>query len=500
MAYNSKLHKEAKVISKPRIQSNEARDAYSASEVFVVHDTDRYLSDDYAINIAIQENVDKFSIGVYVTNYKVGLSGYQEYWKFAKNEKKIATACYRELYRRMSEIAKEFEYQNWPPSLLKPMIRNLLNDLEVGNKERSGIIHYNWYALDADKEPDWRVTLYGGRYPAHDIQKMDSNWNVNSDEVSKQIEIDGKETRDRINRYRYANETKLAQFNRMMEMIQKAWPHLSTAAIISFLTIFGAKGGNAETLAEQIQENPAAIREQIPEVEPDFAFQESQPQPEPKKTSPETVDNFANVLSVTLDFEGGYVNNPSDPGGETNKGITKSTYEQWLRSKGLASRNVDIKNIPDEHVQGIYRDRFWNKIHGDDLPSIVAQQMFDLAVHSGTVRAVKILQNIVGAKPDGKFGPNTLKATQSYLQQHGDLILAKEILKQRKAFLVNLLKQEKYQPFAKGWMNRIKKLEQMIEPSTKPMRMRDKNPPEPLTQTFRTPQSDFWENRDYTGV
>jgi len=284
-------------------------------------------------------------------------------------------------------------------------------------------------------------------------------------------------------------------------MLQRVWPHLSTAAIISFLTVFGAKGGTADSLAQEIQDNPSAIREQIPEVEPDFTFQEEQSPHEPEqKLPPESVDNFSNILGVTLEFEGGYVNHPSDPGGETNKGITRSVYEQWLRSKGMPSRNIDMRNIPDEHIEAVYRDRFWNKIHGDDLPPEVAQQLFDLAVHSGPTRAIKILQDIVGAKPDGKFGPATMQSTEAYLQEHDTLMLSKGILKQRKAFLVNLLAQEKYTPFRSGWMNRISKLEQMTETSAKSMRMREKKPPESLVQPFRTPQSDFWENRDYPGV
>jgi len=497
MAYNHNLFKTAAKPYKPKASGKKL----NKSVTYNVHDTDRYLTDDYAINLALQENPDKFSIGIYITNYKVGISGYQEYWTFKPDERAAAIKTYDELEKRVKKVCKEFEYQNWPGVLIKPVIRNALGDLQVGNKEKSGVYHYNWHTLDPNKEPDWRVTLYGGRYPSHDIRQMDENWTVNSDEVSKQIEVDGRETRDRINRYRYATETKLAQFNRMIEMIQRTWPHLSTAAIISFLTIFGAKGGTPDALAQQIQENPAVVREQIPEVEPDFAFQQEQPQPELEQTPPpEQVDNFSNALGVTLEFEGGYVNHPSDPGGETNKGVTRSVYEQWLRSKGLPSRNMDMRNIPDAHVQAVYRDRYWNKVRGDDLPAEIAQQMFDLAVHSGPSRAIKILQNIVGTKPDGGFGPNTSKSTQAYLQEHGALIMAEEILKQRKAFLVKLLEQEKYQPFRNGWINRIEKLEQMIEPSTKPMvmdepRMRSKNTPEKFTQTFRTPQSDLWQNK-----
>ena len=498
MPYNNKMFKEAKVTSKPKVVSKPAKDAYSDSEVFTVHDTDRYLTDDYTINTAISENVDKYAIGVYVTNDKVGVSGYQEYWLFPLSEKKRAMACYNELKRRVSEITDEFEYQNWPLSLLSPMIRNLLIDLEPGQKERSGVFNFNEYAIDPYLEPDWRVTLYGGRYTEHHIEQMQLHWNVNSDEMARQLEQDGKGTRDRINRYRYADETKLAQFNRMVEMVQKRWPYISTAAIISFLTIFLAKGGDSQALASQLEQNPQAVRSQIPEVEPDFTYDEPTSTPETTPTPTPAPDHFSSALESTLGFEGGYVNHPNDPGGETNRGITRNTYEQWLRTQGLPSRNLDMQNIPDEHVKQIYRDRYWNKVRGDDLPPKVAQQVFDYAVHSGPSRAVKALQAAVGAKTDGRFGPSTLAATQKYLQTHGETALANAVLEQRRSFLEGLLEKEQYAPFANGWRNRLDSLGQMIGNDSKPMR--DRNIPEQQTRTFQSPHADFWSETKYPSV
>jgi lysozyme family protein len=112
--------------------------------------------------------------------------------------------------------------------------------------------------------------------------------------------------------------------------------------------------------------------------------------------------NFDIAFDRLMGSEGGYVNDPQDPGGETQWGISKRSYP-----------NLDIKAITRDQAKEIYRSDFWNRIHADELADGVAFQAFDFAVNSGIETAVRCLQRAVGAAPDGHWGPETRdKATK----------------------------------------------------------------------------------------
>ena len=113
-------------------------------------------------------------------------------------------------------------------------------------------------------------------------------------------------------------------------------------------------------------------------------------------------DNLESSLKAILHHEGGYVNHPKDPGGETNLGVTKKVYEEYGGKK-------DMKDLVVADVAPIYIDRYWGKMKCDDLPSGADWSVFDWAVNSGTGRAAKAMQKIVGAKQDGAIGPKTLQ-------------------------------------------------------------------------------------------
>lgn len=160
-------------------------------------------------------------------------------------------------------------------------------------------------------------------------------------------------------------------------------------------------------------------------------------------------DNFPAALKAVLKHEGGYVNNPHDPGGATNKGITQETYNGYRLDEGLAKRDVRLINFLE--ISMIYRKRYWDKIRGDDLPSGVDYCVFDFAVNSGVLRVSKFLQRVVGAAADGQIGPGTIAA----VQQTTPYVIIDKLCDMRLGFLKKLAI---FKFFGRGWTTRVEEV------------------------------------------
>lgn len=136
-------------------------------------------------------------------------------------------------------------------------------------------------------------------------------------------------------------------------------------------------------------------------------------------------------------FEGGYVDHPKDPGGETKYGISKRSYP-----------DLDIKNLTIKDAVNIYQKDYAKKIRFDEFVVInprLAFCLLDCAIHSGPVRAVKILQSAGKVAEDGKIGPATFGVA-------GSSDIVKKYLAARAFFLSGL---KNYKTFARGWLARI---------------------------------------------
>ena len=153
-------------------------------------------------------------------------------------------------------------------------------------------------------------------------------------------------------------------------------------------------------------------------------------------------DNFDECLKMLLHHEGGYVNHPSDPGGETNLGVTKKVYQEWGGTK-------DMKDLTIEDVAPIYKKNYWNRCKCDDLESGVDWVVFDWAVNSGTGRSAKAIQKICGASQDGAIGPKTLALIGKQNTQY----VIEEFGKIRQDFYESL---KTFDTFGKGWTRRNK--------------------------------------------
>ena len=153
-------------------------------------------------------------------------------------------------------------------------------------------------------------------------------------------------------------------------------------------------------------------------------------------------DNFDECLKMLLHHEGGYVNHPKDPGGETNLGVTKRVYEKWGGTK-------DMKDLTVEDVAPIYKKEYWDRCKCDDLESGVDWAVFDWAVNSGTGRAAKAIQKICGATQDGAIGPKTL----ALINTQDTNYVVEEFGKIRQQFYESL---KTFDTFGKGWTRRNK--------------------------------------------
>lgn len=150
--------------------------------------------------------------------------------------------------------------------------------------------------------------------------------------------------------------------------------------------------------------------------------------------------NFETAVNFILQFEGGYVNNPKDPGGETNFGLSKRAFP-----------NLDIKGLSREQAVAVYRREYWDKGKVEALPEALRLAVFDACVHAGPVAATKMLQKVLGVATDGKLGPETLKKVQEKP--------AKETLVDFLALRLNNLQGlEHYDTFANGWEKRLFKV------------------------------------------
>ena len=141
--------------------------------------------------------------------------------------------------------------------------------------------------------------------------------------------------------------------------------------------------------------------------------------------------NYDKCLETILHHEGGYVNHPKDPGGETNLGVTKRVYEEWGGTK-------DMKDLLVEDVAPIYRKNYWDKLKGDDLPSGLDLCVFDFGVNAGPGRAAKYLQTMIGTVADGGIGPNTLKKVDEYVEKHGLEVTIRDYQNRRQGYYESL--------------------------------------------------------------
>lgn len=154
-------------------------------------------------------------------------------------------------------------------------------------------------------------------------------------------------------------------------------------------------------------------------------------------------NNFDPCLKLVLESEGGWVNNPSDPGGETNLGVTKAVWEEWTGHEVKT-----MKGLTPADVAPMYKAKYWMACYANQLPLGIDYAVFDAAVNMGPGRAVKLLQECIGCVPDGTIGPRTIQLIDQ--KKPEDVI---DAFSNRKTSFYEGLKG--FPLFGKGWLKRV---------------------------------------------
>ncbi|MBC7350415.1 MAG: glycoside hydrolase family 108 protein [Candidatus Aminicenantes bacterium] len=174
------------------------------------------------------------------------------------------------------------------------------------------------------------------------------------------------------------------------------------------------------------------------------------------------MSRFDEVIKIVLGFEGGYSNDPDDPGGKTNYGITEGTFHA-AKQEGIIPYMLDITELTPEQAMDIYRIKYWEPIKGDKLPPPLDLIVFDTAVNSGVGTAGKLLQKTLNnlanskLKVDGAIGPKTLSALDNALVGKNNNIMLQLICNNYLLYRVKLYSdicdaRPSSRKFLRGWI------------------------------------------------
>ncbi|WP_434353006.1 glycoside hydrolase family 108 protein [Psychrobacter sp. HD31] len=153
-----------------------------------------------------------------------------------------------------------------------------------------------------------------------------------------------------------------------------------------------------------------------------------------------THGRFQKIFDRVISHEGGYVNHPKDPGGETNWGVTKRT----ARANGYRG---SMRRMTRKDAFGIYYRAFWLRYGCDKMDDLLAFQFFDACVNHGFGNAARMLQRALGVADDGIFG----KVTMGKLNSSNNIVLAIKFIAERQEFYTRL---RTFSTFGKGWIRR----------------------------------------------
>lgn len=211
------------------------------------------------------------------------------------------------------------------------------------------------------------------------------------------------------------------------------------------VVLLGGNQGNAVSVARYPKARLLGLRWPAPEV----AAEEQ----DMTASAAGEADLFERALAHVLKMEGGFTDDPHDPGGPTNMGITLRVFAAWrkttLSGTNRARMIRELKRIDRETVREIYRRRYWQTARCGELAAPLAVMHFDAAVNHGPGTAVRILQEAVRTEIDGKIGPRTRAALAQTLL--ADVLTDYAAIRERRYRAL-----PHFWRFGRGWLRRVK--------------------------------------------
>ena len=158
-------------------------------------------------------------------------------------------------------------------------------------------------------------------------------------------------------------------------------------------------------------------------------------------------NSFKECLDLVLKSEGGWVNHKDDPGGETNLGVTKRVWEEYV-----GHPVESLKKLTKDDVAPLYELKYWRPCYCEVLPRGLDFVVFSMGVNAGPGRSIKLLQQSIGCVPDGIIGPKTRELISS---SNSTNLIAK-FSETRREYYRSL---KTFPIFGKGWLSRVDKEE-----------------------------------------
>lgn len=148
------------------------------------------------------------------------------------------------------------------------------------------------------------------------------------------------------------------------------------------------------------------------------------------------MSDFDRAVGIVLTEEGGYVNDPRDPGGETKFGISKRQYP-----------DIDIANLTPQQAAEIYKRDYWTPCKCGALSWPLALFVFDSAVNQGVNAAIRMLQRALNVPQDGLLGPRTMAAARTARPWHAARFMAFRAMRYQST--------RNFDRFGEGWLIRL---------------------------------------------
>lgn len=363
---------------------------------FEIADVDRYATDKYFANLTLQETDKLYSIGFQMYNYQVGITGSVQYWHYEKNELSQAKKTFKELKRVLAKTMSKIEFHRPPMAVITPMVRAAFQPIDLRHKERSGNYFYNWFE-ELSKEPDWRTTLYGNRYPAPVIQTIEAFWRA--DDEGKEITTKGNSSRSRVLLYKPSCGM-IPKYAANQDRLRQLWKDSgfgrgfaggagAGAALIWLMSYLSPmqiqrqmeNGVSPEEIMTQVMaDNPSLV----PPAEPEI----STPDPAGAAFNADLAENPANSLEMV------------DNSLETDK-----------MSRGLRNNNPGNIERNNTAWQGMSEDQTDERFITFDSPEYGIRAMARVLKNYGRRHGLRTIEQIIG-----RWAPASENQTNSYIQ------------------------------------------------------------------------------------